>query len=96
MRVAKSLMGVSSGLVLGCAVLLGAAPASAYVACNSNGDCWHTGSKALDWSGVILKYHDDDWWDAHKGDAEYHFHDSDAEHNWQRGYWTKGTWRSEF
>jgi len=96
MRVSKSFVAVSSVLVLGCAVLLSAAPASAYVACNSDGDCWRTGSKALDWSGVILKYHDDDWWDAHKGDAQYHFHDSDAEHNWQKGYWTKGTWRGGF
>jgi hypothetical protein len=96
MRISKHFIAACSALALGGAALFGAAPAWAYVACNSNGDCWHTGSKSLDWSGVILKYHDDDWWDAHKGDAEFHFHDSDAEHNWQRGYWSKGTWRGGF
>ena len=96
MRIPKSLVAVSSGLALGCAVLFSSAPASAYVVCNSNGDCWHTGSKTLDWTGVILKFHDDDWWDAHKGDAQYNFHDSDAQHNWEQGYWRKGEWRRGF
>jgi hypothetical protein len=96
MRLSKSLVAVSSGLVLGCAVFFSAAPALAYVACNRDGDCWHTGSKTLDWSAVTLKYHDDDWWDAHKGDAQYHFHDTDAQHNWEQGYWSKGEWRRGF
>ena len=96
MRLSKSLVAISSGLALGCAVFFSAAPALAYVACNSNGDCWHTGSKTLDWSAVTLKYHDDDWWDAHKADAQYHFHDTDAQHNWEQGYWNKGEWRRGF
>ena len=74
------------------AVIASVAPASAYVACNSNGDCWKTGSKSLDWTGVILKYHDDEWWDTNKGNAELHFHDADSDHQWQRGYWRKGKW----
>lgn len=96
MHISKSLVTVSSVLALGCAVLFTAAPAWAYVACNRDGDCWHAGSKALDWSGVILTYHDDDWWDAHKGDLQYHLHETDAQHNWQQGYWSKGEWRRGF
>jgi hypothetical protein len=98
MRLSKSLAAISAGLAICCAVFLSAVPASAYVVCNgsSSGDCWHTGSKSLDWSGVALKYHDDDWWDAHKGDAQYHFHDNDAEHQWEQGYWRKGEWRRGF
>ena len=92
----KILVAVSSVLVLGCAVIFGATSASAYVACNTDGDRWHTGSKALDWSAVRLKYHDDDWWHAHKADAQYHLHDADAQHNWQQGYWSKGEWRRGF
>ena len=89
MRGSKLLIAIS---ILGGSFILSSAPALAYVACNHDGDCWRTGSKSLDWSGVIIKYHDDDWWDAHKADAEYHFHDADAEHQWDRGYWRKGQW----
>ena len=94
MRVPKSL--VAAIMALGCGVVFGAMPASAYVACNRAGDCWHTGSKTLDWSGVILTYHDDDWWDAHKGDAQYRLHEADAQHDWQRGYWRDGKWHGGF
>lgn len=88
MRVSKSLI-AASVLAIGCAVF--AAPASALVACNHNGDCWRTGTK-VEYSGVILSFHDDSWWDAHKGEAQYHWHDNDAEHNWQHGYWKGGAW----
>lgn len=90
MRVSKSLVAVSSILALG-SVLFTVAPASAFVACNHDGDCWRTGTK-VEYSGVILSFHDDNWWDAHKGDAQYHWHDNDAEHNWQHGYWKGGAW----
>ena|ERR1700721_678082 len=89
MRVSRYL--VASVLALGCGVLVGAAPALAYTACSSNGDCWHTGSK-VQFSGVILSFHDDSWWDAHKGDAQYHWHEPDTDHDWHIGYWNKGTW----
>ena len=95
MRTSKSLVAVWSGLGLGCAVLFSSAPALAYVACNTGGDCWHTGSKVRS-SGAILTFHDDSWWDAHKGDAQYHWHDADAQHNWQHGYWANGVWNGGF
>lgn len=95
MRVSKSLVAVSSVLALGCTLLFKAAPALAYVACNSNGDCWHTGSK-MQWSSVIVSYHDDSWWDAHKADPQYHWHDADAEHRADHGYWRNGTWFGGF
>ena len=81
---------------LSCGVVLGATPALAYVACNRTDDCWHTGSKTLDWSGVTLTYHDDEWWDAHKDDVQYRLHESDARHDWQRGYWRDGKWYGGF
>jgi hypothetical protein len=95
MRAPKSFVAVSSFLAVGCAVLFNGAPALAYVACNSNGDCWHTGSK-MQWSAVIVTYHDDNWWDTHKTDAQYHWHDADAEHRWEHGYWRNGTWYGGF
>ena len=91
MRAQKFLMTFSSVLVIGAAALFIAAPASAYVACNHDGDCWQTGSKT-EYSGVILSYHEDSWWDAHKSDAQYHWHDADADHRPDHGYWKKGQW----
>jgi hypothetical protein len=95
MRAPKLLVAISSVLALGSGVLLSATPASAYVACNSNGDCWRTGSK-MHWSGVVLSYHDDDWWDVHKADPQYHWHDEDTDHRWEHGYWKSGTWVGGF
>ena len=92
MNATRSLISASV-LALGCGVLFSASPAVAYVACNSDHDCWQTNSKALEWTGLVLTYHNDDWWDAHKGDAKYRLHDADAQHNSQKGYWSKGQWR---
>jgi hypothetical protein len=91
MRKLKSFFAV---LTLGYA-LFGTAPAWAFVACNKDGDCWRTGSK-IQWSGVILTFHDDSWWDTHKADAQYHGHDADAQHDWQTGYWREGEWNKAF
>jgi hypothetical protein len=88
MHSSKSLVAVMSLLVLG---FFTAAPASAYVACNSSGDCWRTGSKTH-YEGVIVTYHDDDWWDSHKADAQYHWHEADADHRSDHGYWRNGAW----
>ncbi len=70
------------------ALLALAAPASAYIACNREGDCWHTEGR---WSapGVRYDYHPDDWyfhrrWD----DGRYHWRDYHA----GRGYYRNGLW----
>ena len=95
MRALKSVFALSSVLAsvlaVGAAVLLSAAPASAMVACNHDGDCWRTGTK-VQYSGVLLSFHEDSWWDEHKTDAQYHWHDADTEHRWEHGYWKGGAW----
>ena len=88
----KSLAAVSSALALGCAMLFSAVPASAYTACNGNGDCWHTDSR-VHYPHVKLSFHNDKWWDSHKSDAQYHWHEADADHDWHHGYWNNGEWR---
>ena len=65
-----------------------AAPASAYVACNRDGDCWHTESRYRA-PGVRFDYHPDDYyfhqrWD----DGRRHFRD----HHEGRGYYRSGVW----
>ena len=63
--------------------------ASAYVACNHEGDCWHTEARVRV-PGVTFDYHPDDWY--------FHRHwDGDREHHWRewhegRGYWRNGVW----
>jgi hypothetical protein len=66
-----------------------AAPASAYVTCNRDGDCWHTESRFRA-PGVRFDYHPDDWyfhqrWD---GDERRHWRDRHEGH----GYWRNGLW----
>jgi hypothetical protein len=82
-------------LVLGAIVGVGALtaialPASAYIACNDYGDCWHTESH---WRapGMRFEYHPDDWY--------FHRHwDEDRDRHWRsdyhegRGYWRNGIW----
>jgi hypothetical protein len=71
------------------AVTLSAGSAAAYVACNHEGDCWHTEARVTT-PGVTFDYHPDDWY--------FHRHwDSDREHHWRdyhegRGYYRGGVW----
>lgn len=67
--------------------------ASAYVACNRVGDCWHTDTR-VHFPGVRLIFHPDSWWDHHKADHHYNWHDSDTGRDWHHGYWDHGTWHS--
>ena len=62
--------------------------ASARMACNSEGDCWHTDTRVAV-PGVQFNYHPDDWyfhqrWDG--GDRHYRdYHEG-------RGYYKGGVW----
>jgi hypothetical protein len=79
---------LAGGLCLG-SLIAAAAPASAYVACNREGDCWHTDRRVAG-PGLRFDYHPDDWY----------FHrdwDRDRDHHWRgyhegRGYWRGGAW----
>jgi hypothetical protein len=68
-----------------------AAPASAYVTCNRQGDCWHVETR-LHFPGVTLSFHDDSWWERHRHDRHYSWHDFDNDHDWHHGYWDHGEW----
>ena len=67
--------------------LAGAVPASAYVACNHDGDCWHTDTR-VHVPGVTFDYHPDDWYFHQHWDATHHFRD----YHEGRGYWRGGVW----
>ena len=67
-------------------------PASAIITCNSNGDCWRTETRVT-YPDATFVYHDDPWWEAHKTEKTYVWHETDADHDWHHGYWAKGEWR---
>ena len=65
-----------------------AAPASAYVACNRDGDCWHTESRYRA-PGVRFDYHPDDYYFQQRwDDGRRHFRDQHE----GRGYYRSGVW----
>jgi hypothetical protein len=68
--------------------------ASADVACNGYGECWHTGQRF----GVTvyppelgIQFYGDDWRESHRNDAKYKWmKDPDDEH----GYYSHGEWHA--
>ena len=86
MKIRTAFLGAMAGAGALVAVTL---PASAYVACNREGDCWHTEGRYSP-PGVRFEFHPDDWyfhrhWDA---DRDHHF----REYHEGRGYWRNGVW----
>ena len=77
------------GLLAGAGALVAlASPASAYLACNRDGDCWHTESRYRA-PGVRFDYHPDDWYFHQRWDDRHHYRD---EHHEGRGYYRSGVW----
>jgi hypothetical protein len=79
------------GAAAGAAALVAfAAPASAYIACNREGDCWHTEDRVVR-PGIRFEYHPDDWYfHRHWGDREDRMRW--REYREGRGYWRNGVW----
>jgi hypothetical protein len=82
-----------AGAVAAAGLVSTAGGASAYVACNRFGDCWHTDTR-VHFPGVRLTFHPDNWWDHHKTNHRYTWHDLDTGHDWHHGYWDHGTWHA--
>jgi hypothetical protein len=64
--------------------------ASAYVACNGSGDCWHTDQRYAYNPGFGVQIHPDNWY-------FHHDWDHDGDHHWRnhhdgRGYYRSGVW----
>lgn len=68
-------------------VIATTAPASAYVVCNREGDCWHTETR-YSYPGIGFSIHPDDWYFHQTWGADRHF----REYNRGRGYWRGGIW----
>jgi hypothetical protein len=63
--------------------------ASAYVACNRDGDCWHT-ERRTHAPGIRFDYHPDDWYfhQHWENNNDRHFRD----YHEGRGYYRGGVW----
>jgi hypothetical protein len=78
------------GAIAGAGTLVAlAAPASAYIACNRWGDCWHTESR-YSRPGLSFEYYPDDWYfhRTWEGDRRYRW----RAYRGGRGYWRNGVW----
>ena len=89
MHIKKLALQTALGVLIGAGVLVAlSAPASAYVVCNRDGDCWHTESRVTV-PGVTFSWHPDDWYFHQRWDRDdRHF----REYHEGRGYWRGGVW----
>ena len=86
----KAISASGFALFMGIGALVAtAAPASAYVACNAEGDCWHTDARPVA-PGVKFDVHPDDWYFHQKweSDKDHHYRD----YHEGRGYYKGGLW----
>ncbi len=87
-KLKTALSAAATTLFLGAGALVATvAPASAYMACNSDGDCWHTESR-VHAPGVRFDYHPDDWYFHQKWEGDHHYRD----YHEGRGYYRSGVW----
>jgi hypothetical protein len=80
-RVTAALFGAA------CALALTASSASAYIACNRSGDCWHVKERYKYRPDFGISIHPDNWrWRDHDH-ARYRWREHEG-----RGYWREGVW----
>jgi hypothetical protein len=80
-------------IALGTGVLIvGTASASADVACNRYGECWHVQDRYTNYPhGLGVRFYGDDWRETHRHDHHYHWQkDRDDDH----GYYSHGRWHA--
>jgi len=66
--------------------------ASADVACNRYGDCWHVSQRYTTYpSGLNVQFYNDDWRAAHESDSQYHWRENQKD---DHGYYENGEWHN--
>jgi hypothetical protein len=81
------LKGALAAAIAGGALVATTTTASADVACNRAGECWHVHDRLAYPDGVGIVFHDEGWANTHRG------------HHWRwrqdrddRGYYRNGVW----
>jgi hypothetical protein len=81
-----NLKAAAAGAVMSLGALaLSTVAASAYIACNSDGDCWHVHDQYSYPGGSNIVVHDDNWTWTDRDHFRWHEHEG-------RGYWRNGLW----
>jgi len=81
---------LAAGAVVGATAFLTSA-ASADVACNQYGDCWHvTKHYTLYPKDIGVTFYPDTWREEHMKDAHYRWYDRDDD----SGYYIRGEWHA--
>ena len=81
------LQGAFAALLGAGAIVATAAPASAYVACNRRGDCWHVRERHHYRPAWGITIHPDNWRWQHARRHHYRWREHAG-----RGYWRSGVW----
>ena len=92
MRRSRKLLYVcaSAAVLAGAAVAMSTTPASAEVACNRYGECWHVNGHYNYPPHLSIRIYGDDWREAHRHDRHYHWlRDRDDD---DHGYYSRGRW----
>jgi hypothetical protein len=92
MRNLRNLFGTGALAIVLAAGALAAATtvASADVACNREGDCWHTSQRYDAYPPTLgITFFGDDWAVTHRTDAKYHWQ---ADQKDDHGYYDHGAW----
>jgi hypothetical protein len=94
MRELKKCLGIGAlAIALNTGVLIvGTGTASADVACNRHGECWHVQERYTNYPHALgVHFYGDDWREAHRHDRHYHWlKDRDDDH----GYYSHGRWHA--
>jgi hypothetical protein len=86
------LINISLAALMGAGALATASTASAAVACNRAGDCWHTDSRYKYDRDLHVQYHPDDWYfhQTWENNKDRHYRD----YHTGRGGYRNGIWFS--
>ena len=91
MRLTTALTRSSIGVAIVACTTFGAIPpARADIACNSDGECWHTSQRYTEYpSSLGIQFYSDDWRKEHEQDMHYRWM---PDQNPDRGYYFGGRW----
>ncbi len=82
-------LGLMAAVAVG-GLALSTTPASAHVACNRFGECWHTSNRYTTYPANLgVVFHDDAWRASHM--KHRHWRDDPKD---DKGYYSHGHWRS--
>jgi hypothetical protein len=83
----SALKGALVAAISGGALIATATTASADVACNAAGECWHVHDRLTYPAEAGVTFHEDAWADSHR-DHSYHW----RKDRFDRGYYRDGVW----